>query len=316
MESKPKRYLLFHNQTAESFEKVAKFSPFTVSKQQKKILFQTQTQKLWRHSSVSTYLLYDLASKEAATVGSTIAVNPQDPSLTTKLSYVVWSHEGNHLAWVRNNDVFLTLNGASEVQITKNGSPNRINGVADWVYEEEVFEAQQAMWFSPNDQYLAFLSFDDESVLTYPLQYFENPQRLQYPNVLNVKYPKPGTPNPRVIPYVVDLTTTPPTLLSVVPKRVPFEEDAIISEVIWLDAVTLQLRVLNRVQDTMMVYVAQSTSSDGGSRRFVANLIRKEAHPDGAWMYKVEYYTQKGPHSLWKLNFFLFFIFRKGMQFL
>jgi dipeptidyl aminopeptidase len=71
---------------------------------------------------------------------------------------------------VQDNDLFvLGLPAARDVpvRITKTGSKTVFNGVPDWVYEEEVFSADKAFWFSPDSKYLAFLSFDETAVEEY-----------------------------------------------------------------------------------------------------------------------------------------------------
>lgn len=50
------------------------------------------------------------------------------------------------------------------VRITTDGSESVFNGVPDWVYEEEVFGADFALWFSPNGEEIAFLRSDETEV--------------------------------------------------------------------------------------------------------------------------------------------------------
>jgi hypothetical protein len=83
--------------------------------------------------------------------------------------------------------LFVTINAKTEIRITSDGSPNVINGIADWVYEEEVFGSHSALWFSPDGTKIAYLKFDESKVMDHRLQYF---LEKQYPHDLLLKYPK------------------------------------------------------------------------------------------------------------------------------
>jgi dipeptidyl aminopeptidase B len=95
------------------------------------------------------------------------------------------------------------------LRITNTGTPSLFNGVPDWVYEEEVFSADYALWWSPNGRKLAFLSFDESEVQEYAFPVY-NPTEdgdavVPYTTEVVMKYPKPGTPNPVVSVRVVDV---------------------------------------------------------------------------------------------------------------
>jgi len=43
------------------------------------------------------------------------------------------------------------------------------NGIADWIYEEEILEASRAYYWSPDGSTLAYLKFNDEDVTQFPM---------------------------------------------------------------------------------------------------------------------------------------------------
>ena len=43
------------------------------------------------------------------------------------------------------------------------------NGIADWIYEEEILEASRAYYWSPDGSALAYLKFNDEEVTQFPM---------------------------------------------------------------------------------------------------------------------------------------------------
>lgn len=101
---------------------------------------------------------------------------------------------------------------AQDDQITTNGQAWIIyNGIPDWVFEEEVFEDNKALWWSPDGSVLVWGSFDDTNVDTYLLQKYTrgNPYYniQQYPELLEIRYPKVGTTNPQNSLWMTDLTT-------------------------------------------------------------------------------------------------------------
>lgn len=77
-------------------------------------------------------------------------------------------------------------------RITKTGVPNVIfNGVPDWLYETEILKQDYALWFSPDGQYLMYLTFNDSLVEEYSYSWYEskNP-KVRYPRIKTVRYPK------------------------------------------------------------------------------------------------------------------------------
>ncbi len=64
------------------------------------------------------------------------------------------------------------------------------NGIADWVYEEEVLSESRALWFSPDGKNLAWVEFNDTSVDVMPLQIYGRPGALefQYPIPTPLRY--------------------------------------------------------------------------------------------------------------------------------
>lgn len=57
---------------------------------------------------------------------------------------------------------------------------------------EEMFNAAEAMWFSPRGSYLAVASFNDTNVATATNPYYGQPFDVnnQYPEIVHFRYPK------------------------------------------------------------------------------------------------------------------------------
>ncbi len=105
------------------------------------------------------------------------------------------SPTGSHVAFVRDNNLFVVdCQTGDEKQLTKDGSSELLNGILDWVYQEEVYGRGnfRAFWFSPNGQQLAFLQLDQT-----PVQRYAVSDSIHYRQELEeTRYPKAGDPCP------------------------------------------------------------------------------------------------------------------------
>lgn len=158
----------------------------TASPDLKKLLIRTNSVKNWRHSTFGSYFVYDEKSSSFELVGNDVAL-------------AIWSPNSNDIAYVQDNNIYIySTNSKRTVQaVTNDGSSFLFNGKPDWVYEEEVFEDDKAMWWSPTGDYLAFLKIDETDVGEFIIPYYVQNDGDVYPEMRSIKYPKSGTPNPR-----------------------------------------------------------------------------------------------------------------------
>jgi dipeptidyl-peptidase 4 len=156
----------------------------------------------------------------------------------------------NIIAFVWRNNLFLWDNG-KVTSITIDGGPEVFHGVPDWVYEEEVLENRSALWFSPDGEYIAFLSFDDSQVPIYTVPSFMHGKKYPstYPVELKVRYPKTGAPNP-IVKTTVFAVAQPEKLISIPISRLYGESEFIIGELAWITDKhsKLLIRSFNRIQ--------------------------------------------------------------------
>lgn len=119
-----------------------------------------------------------------------------------------WSPVGNALVLNYERNLYYKATPfANEIALTTDQNPSILNGVPDWVYEEEVISSNSATWFSPDGKQLAFMQFDDTptNVINFPVYGEAGDIRFQYPYYRLVAYPKAGSPNPRVRLITADL---------------------------------------------------------------------------------------------------------------
>lgn len=164
---------------------------FTLSSDNTKILITANSKKIYRHSSESDVYLYDTKTSEFK------KINQKE-----KIQNPVFSPDGNYIAYVYRNNLYIkNLKTFETVQITDDGKVNEIiNGLPDWVYEEELGMEVAFDWNSESNK-IAYLRFDESAVKEYSLiRYGET-----YPEVFKYKYPKAGEDNSVLRLFVYDV---------------------------------------------------------------------------------------------------------------
>lgn len=217
------------------------------------ILISSQILKLFRHSSLAYYDVYDVNTKQLLQI---LFNNTRQP-----LQFAKFSPADNSLVFVHDNNIYYkkSPHDAGEIQLTKDGSLKGgiYNGVPDWVYEEEIFSSNSALWFSPDGKKLAFMRFDDTGVRPMHLPIYGGPGQpeFQYPQILQVYYPKAASKNPEVKLFTIELASDEATAqnsikeIPVPPRFINIHVDHIISSVSWATANTLIAVFMNRVQN-------------------------------------------------------------------
>lgn len=154
---------------------------FRYSPDRSKILVRYAQTQIFRHSTVSKFSIIIPGS---STPEFKIA-NGND------IQTAFFSPTSNGLAYIEQNNIFyLDLDSSNNaITLTNDGVPGIIyNGIPDWVYEEEVLGTDAASWISPDDQYLAFIRFDDTEVKEYAYDVYGEDR--QYPEEVKLRYPK------------------------------------------------------------------------------------------------------------------------------
>ncbi|NBB31494.1 prolyl oligopeptidase family serine peptidase [Cellulophaga sp. BC115SP] len=206
---------------------------YTLSSNEQKILIETDPEQIYRRSSRAENFVYDIKSKKLAKLSS-----------GGKQSFATFSPDGTKIAFVRQNNLFMVdLNTMSERQITTDGKWNNIiNGMCDWVYEEE-FSFAKAFFWSPDSRKIAFYTFDESKVPEYNMQMWGK----LYPTDYRYKYPKAGEPNSTVSISVYNLVDT-----KTVKMDLGKETDLYIPRIRWtINTNVLSISRLNRYQNKM-----------------------------------------------------------------
>jgi len=220
---------------------------YWISADRKKILWAINYTKQYRYSYFADYLVQDVATGQT---------QPLISSSKSDIQFATWNPaSSSQIAFVQGNNLFIWDDG-KVTQITKNGGPDMFNAVPDWVYEEEIFGGNSALWYSPDGEYIAFLSFNETGVETFTVPYYMDNQEVppSYPRELELRYPKVGTTNPTVSFNLVD---TKKFSVSSIPITAWPADNLIIGEVAWVtdDHDKVLYRAFNRVQDREKIVV-------------------------------------------------------------
>lgn len=213
-----------------------------------KAVLKTNTTKGWRHSSEALYWVLDV---------NTGLIDPLD-SAQKKVSVTSWSPTSSTIAYIYKNDIFVKdLASGKTTQITSDGSENIFNGKPDWVYEEEVFASDIVLWWSPQGDKITFLKFNDLLVPEFPIPYYVQTGHEEYPELVSIKYPKPGYPNPTVELVVAHVSGIEATVHATELESVEIK-DRLITEVLWVSDDYILVKSTNRASDVREVYLVST----------------------------------------------------------
>ena len=232
---------------------VSKVDNYIMSPDGRRILIQTQTKPIYRRSFTAVYYIYDIRNNKLE------PLSDGGPQQTP-----VFSPDGNQIAFVRDNNIFLVklLYDNAESQVTKDGKRNEVlNGIPDWVYEEE-FSTNSSMVFSADSKQIIWIRYDETDVKQYSLQLFkglypEKKEYLEYPGFYTYKYPVPGQVNSKVSVHSFDIKSHQTRRI-----ELPLDADGYIPCIkATSDPTKIAIFTLNRHQDVLRIYMANPLST-------------------------------------------------------
>ena len=169
------------------------FDDYTFNKEETKIIIGKDLERIFRHSKVGIYFVYDIATKKLVKISDLKIMKP------------TFSPDGNKVAFAYQNNLYVKdLKSSKTTQITFDGEKNKIiNGITDWVYEEE-FGFVRAFEWNGNSDKIAFIRFDESEVPEFAMDIYG---KNLYPAQQIFKYPKAGEKNSVVDLFIYNLKT-------------------------------------------------------------------------------------------------------------
>lgn len=221
------------------------YRSFQWSADSEHLIFQTNFRPIYRHSGIADYYMY---SRDRGTVRLVA-----DDARTAELS-----PDGRLLGFERDGEIHVyDLAVEEERRLTSTPEELIFNGHFDWVYEEE-FGLTQAWRWSPDSRRIAFWQTDERGVPTIQITDYSG----NYPEFVEINYPKVGEHNPEVRIGVVDVRTGEKVWLDT-----GLEGEFYIPRIYWTsDPNTLAVVTLNRPQNHLRLFFFDVRT---GERRLV-----------------------------------------------
>ena len=230
--------------SSKDFPQLQGIDSYTFNTKENQILIANSSEQIFRYSAVSDYFLYDIASKSLTKIAE------------YKIQEPTFSPDGTKIAYAYQNNLYVyEIASKKTQQITTDGKKNSIiNGITDWVYEEE-FGFVRAFDWNATGTKLAYIKFDESQVPEFSMDLYN---RGLYPAQEVFKYPKAGEKNAVVSLHLFDVTfnTTQTVNLS-------NYNDFYIARIQWTnDPNVLSAQVLNRHQNNLdLLFIDGNTAT-------------------------------------------------------
>ena len=236
--------------STKDFTQLKSIDSYFFDTSEKKILIASNSEYIFRRSFTADFYVYDIQTKKLQKVTDK---KIQEPLFTPNGKSVIYAFE--------NNLYQLDLDTNLDTQITTDGKQNHIiNGITDWVYEEE-FTFVRAFDINKNGNYVAYIRFDETEVPEFSMDVYGNGL---YPSQQVFKYPKAGEKNAEVSLHIYDVITK-------ITKKINLGNynDFYIPRIKWTnDDNLLSVQILNRHQNNLDFHFVDAKS---GTTKIILN---------------------------------------------
>ena len=205
-----------------------------------------EEEQIFRHSSVADWYIIDTMRHTRKQLGAGMNLG--------KVRDAVMSPNGRYVAFAKGNNLYVhKLDFGTEVAVTNDENTDIINGIADWLYEEEFGTTALFAW-SPDSKQLAFIRLDESEV---PAFAWQNYLGTQYPTADTLRYPKAGCNNAKASVCVYDVATKGIQTMQINHQST----DVYFPRLRWTDENTLMVLRVNRDQTKMEVLSCNAKST-------------------------------------------------------
>ena len=213
---------------------------------------------IFRHSRIADWYVTDTLHHTRKQLGAGMNLG--------KVRDAVMSPNGRYVAFAKENNLYIhKCDFGTEVAVTKDEDTDIINGIADWLYEEEFGTTALFAW-SPDSKQLAFVRLDEHEVPTFSWDVYGD---AQYPTQESLRYPKAGCPNAKASICVYDVATKGIQTIEISNLKSQTAHDFYFPRLRWTESGELMVLRVNRDQTKMEVFSCNAKST-------VSHLLYKE----------------------------------------
>jgi dipeptidyl-peptidase 4 len=257
-----------------------KFSFFSFSEDDQKVLLFTNTKRVWRLNSRGNYWVLDFTTGSLMQLGKTLPAS--------SLMFAKFSPDGKQVAYVSGNNIYVEDLATSQIKVlTTDGSTTIINGTFDWAYEEE-FACRDGFRWSPDSKSIAYWQLDASGIKKFCM--INNTDSI-YPSVIPIEYPKVGEKPSACKVGVVTIADAKTTWINI--PGDPAQNYLVRMEYIPFMNNNLLIQQLNRKQNQSKLFISDITRGN-------SKAIQEET--DAAW---VDIYQDKNPYTIDFTNNFI-----------
>uniref|UniRef100_A0A8D0D5Z1 Dipeptidyl-peptidase 6b n=1 Tax=Sander lucioperca TaxID=283035 RepID=A0A8D0D5Z1_SANLU len=192
------------------------------------------------------------------------------------LQFAGWGPRGQQLIFIFENNIYYRSTVDSRaIRLISTGKEGVVfNGLADWLYEEEILQTHIAHWWSPDGLRLAYMTINDTLVPKMEVPFFTG---TPYPATLEYHYPKAGEENPVVHLSVVSLNGPLHTVVMKKPDDPRIGREYYITMVKWATSTKLAVNWLNRGQNNSILTLCEATTGV---------CIKKHEDESESWLHR------------------------------
>ncbi|XP_044752432.1 dipeptidyl peptidase 4 isoform X2 [Coccinella septempunctata] len=234
---------------------------YQCSRDLKYVLFQHNVKTVFRQSFTAHYTIYDVEKDHHIP----LRLEHSPKTQPERLQYAKWLGNTNSILIVYNNDIYLRQSPLFEndTRLTFTGKPDIVyNGIPDWLYQEDILRNPEALWSSHDNTHILYATFNDSEVGLLNFPWFstappgKSARKPSFPNYRTVRYPTPGSNNPKVELYVLDISNiTDLQRYEVIPPKALVGQDYYLTSAGWICQKNTHLAVvwMNRAQNLSIV---------------------------------------------------------------
>ncbi|XP_060940676.1 dipeptidyl aminopeptidase-like protein 6 [Limanda limanda] len=247
----------------------SKAAKYQVSPDMLHVLFAFDVKPIYQHSYGAKYIIYSLVTQE------TWPLNPPEVN-EAALQYAGWGPRGQQLIFIFENNIYYkTTIESRALRLVSTGQEGLVfNGLADWLYEEEILQTNIAHWWSPDGLRLAYMTINDSLVPKMEVPFFTG---MPYPANREYHYPKAGEENPVVHLSVVSLNGPLHTVVMKKPDDPRIGREYYITMVKWATSTKLAVNWLNRAQNNSILTLCEATTGV---------CIKKHEDESESWLHR------------------------------